>query len=109
MGVGSGKRNPVEKKEQLNESLWNKRVERGEKGGTLVVKLPRTEVPQWKPHSWTVNAMATDHEGTPESGDSDRNRKATGPVQFDQKYQGSKHPTESFPFRLRCRGNKQLL
>lgn len=43
------------------------------KGGTLVIKLPRAEVPQWKPHSWTVNAIATDHKGTKESGASDQN------------------------------------
>lgn len=50
-GGGLWKKKPSGEKEQLNESLWDKRVERGKKGGTLVIKLPRTEVPQWKPRS----------------------------------------------------------
>lgn len=50
-GGGLWKKKPSGEKEQLNESLWDKRLERGKKGGTLVIKLPRTEVPQWKPRS----------------------------------------------------------
>lgn len=38
-------------KEELIESLRNKRVELGKKGGTLVIKRPRTAVPRWKPRS----------------------------------------------------------
>lgn len=76
-------------------------VERKGGGGrSLVIKLPLAKVPQCKPHSWAVNAIATDHKGTKESGASDQNsppdtstEEATGPVQHDRR---SKRPTESF-------------
>lgn len=52
------------------EKKWKSLEKKGgawKERGTLVIKRPHTEVPQWMPRSQAVNSIATDHKGTTES------------------------------------------
>lgn len=83
----------AEKKEKPKMKVFGKKGGAWKGRGTLVIKRPHTEVPQWIPRGEAVNSIATDHKGTTEPGDSAQTvghtsismENTTSPVQFDRK------------------------